>query len=63
VTFAVVRSRPAAFSLATVTERHYGWKLGAPVPAGRGNRRPRIEANRHNLSDIIAAALGGRAAR
>jgi membrane-associated phospholipid phosphatase len=50
----------AAFSLATVTERHYGWKLGAPVyllAAGIGVSR--IEANRHNLSDIIAgAALG-----
>lgn len=50
----------AAFSLATVAERHYGWRVGVPgylLAAGIGLSR--VESNRHNLSDVVAgAALG-----
>jgi membrane-associated phospholipid phosphatase len=50
----------AAFSLATVTERHFGWKLGAPaylLAAGIGYSR--MEYNKHNLSDVLAGATLG----
>ncbi len=50
----------SAFALATVVDRHYGWKAGVPsylVAAGIGLSR--VESNRHYLSDVIAgAALG-----
>jgi membrane-associated phospholipid phosphatase len=50
----------AAFALATVAERHYGWKAGVPaylLAAGIGASR--IESNKHYLSDVVAgAALG-----
>ena len=50
----------SAFALATVAERHYGWKVGVPayvVAAGIGLSR--VESNRHYLSDVIAGgALG-----
>jgi len=50
----------SAFALATVAERHYGWRVGVPaylVAAGIGLSR--VESNRHYLSDVIAGgALG-----
>jgi membrane-associated phospholipid phosphatase len=49
-----------AFALATVTERHYGWKAGLPAYAlAAGIGLSRIESSRHHLSDVLAgAALG-----
>ncbi len=50
----------AAFSLATVTERHYGWKAGLPAYAAAAFiGYSRIERNRHNLSDVLAGATLG----
>jgi membrane-associated phospholipid phosphatase len=49
-----------AFALATVAERHYGWKAGAPaygLAACIGLSR--IESNRHHLSDVVAGAMIG----
>jgi membrane-associated phospholipid phosphatase len=49
-----------AFSLATVAERHYGWKVGVPAYAAAvfiGYSR--IESNRHYLSDVLAGATLG----
>ena len=49
-----------AFSLATVAEKHYGWKVGLPAYAAAvfiGYSR--IERNRHNLSDVLAGATLG----
>lgn len=49
-----------AFSLATVTERHYGWKAGIPAYAiATFIGYSRIERNRHHLSDVIAGATLG----
>jgi membrane-associated phospholipid phosphatase len=50
----------AAFSLATVAEHHYGWKVGVPAFAlASCIGLTRIESNKHNLSDVVAgAALG-----
>ncbi len=49
-----------AFALATVAEKHYGWKVGLPaylVASAVGVSR--IENDRHHLSDVLAgAALG-----
>ena len=50
----------SAFALATVAERHYGWKAGLPaylLAAGIGASR--IESNKHYLSDVIAGAAIG----
>jgi membrane-associated phospholipid phosphatase len=50
----------AAFALATVTEHHFGWKLGVPayvLAAGIGYSR--MENNKHNLSDVLAGATLG----
>jgi len=49
-----------AFTLATVAEHHYGWKVGVPAYAlASCIGLTRIESNRHNLSDIIAGATVG----
>jgi len=49
-----------AFALATVTQRHYGWKAGLPAYAlAAGIGLSRIESNRHHLSDVIAGATLG----
>jgi membrane-associated phospholipid phosphatase len=50
----------SAFALATVAERHYGWKVGVPsylVASAIGLSR--IESNRHYLSDVLAGATLG----
>lgn len=49
-----------AFALATVAERHYGWKAGVPaylLAAGIGLSR--VESDRHHLSDVLAGATLG----
>jgi membrane-associated phospholipid phosphatase len=49
-----------AFTLATVAEHHYGWKVGVPAYAlASCIGLTRIESNRHNLSDVIAGATLG----
>jgi membrane-associated phospholipid phosphatase len=50
----------AAFTLATVAEHHYGWKVGIPAYAAASCiGLSRIESSKHNLSDVVAgAALG-----
>ena len=50
----------SAFSLATVAERHYGWKVGVPaylLASGIGISR--IEKDKHYLSDVLAGATLG----
>jgi len=50
----------AAFSLATVAEHHYGWKVGVPAYLlASGIGLSRIESNKHNLSDVLAGATIG----
>ena len=50
----------AAFTLATVAEHHYGWKVGVPAYLlASGIGLTRIESNRHNLSDVLAGATIG----
>ncbi len=50
----------SAFSLATVAEHHYGWKVGVPAFAlASCIGLTRIESNRHNLSDVLAGATLG----
>ncbi len=49
-----------AFSLATVAEQHFGWRVGVPaylVASGIGLSR--VESNKHYLSDVIAGATLG----
>ena len=49
-----------AFTLATVVERHYGWKLGVPayaVAAAMGYSR--LVQDKHHLSDVVAGATLG----
>jgi membrane-associated phospholipid phosphatase len=49
-----------AFSLATVAQKHYGWKVGAPLYAlASGIGLSRIESDRHHLSDVLAGATLG----
>jgi membrane-associated phospholipid phosphatase len=49
-----------AFALATVAERHWGWKAGLPAYAlAAGIGVSRIESNKHYLSDVIAGATLG----
>jgi membrane-associated phospholipid phosphatase len=49
-----------AFSLATVAEQHYGWKVGVPAYAlASCIGLTRVEQNRHYLSDVIAGATLG----
>jgi membrane-associated phospholipid phosphatase len=49
-----------AFSLATVANQHYGWKIGVPaylLASGIGFAR--IENDKHYLSDVLAGATLG----
>jgi membrane-associated phospholipid phosphatase len=49
-----------AFALATVAERHWGWKAAVPAYAlAAGIGVSRIESNKHYLSDVIAGATIG----
>ena len=49
-----------AFALATVAERHYGWKVGVPAYAlASAIAVSRVQRDKHYLSDVVAgAALG-----
>ena len=49
-----------SFALATVAERHYGWKVGLPAYLLAGLvGASRLEQDKHYLSDVVAgAALG-----
>ena len=49
-----------AFTLATVVQRHYGWKIGAPAYALAGLVGvSRLQQNKHYLSDVVmGGALG-----
>ncbi len=50
----------AAFSLATVAEHHYGWKVGVPAYLlASGIGLSRVESSKHNLSDVLAGATIG----
>jgi membrane-associated phospholipid phosphatase len=50
----------AAFTLATVAGRHYGWKVGVPAYLlASGIGLSRIETNKHYLSDVLAGAAIG----
>jgi membrane-associated phospholipid phosphatase len=50
----------SAFSLATVAERHYGWKVGVPAYLlASGIGLSRIEKDKHYLSDVLAGATLG----
>ncbi len=49
-----------AFSIASIANHHYGWKVGAPMYAlAAGIGLSRIEHDRHHLSDVIAGATIG----
>jgi len=49
-----------AFSLASVANHHYGWKVGVPMYAlAAGIGLSRVEQDRHHLSDVIAGATLG----
>ena len=48
------------FSLATVAEQHFGWKVGLPAYAlASAVGLSRIESNKHYLSDVLAGATLG----
>ena len=49
-----------AFAMATVAERHYGWKIGVPAYVLAGFMgASRMQQDKHWLSDVVAgAALG-----
>jgi membrane-associated phospholipid phosphatase len=50
----------AAFTLATVADHHYGWKVGVPAYVlASGIGLSRVEKNKHYLSDVIAGATIG----
>ena len=50
----------SAFALATVAQKHYGWKAGVPSYLGASAIGfSRIERNRHYLSDVLAGATIG----
>jgi membrane-associated phospholipid phosphatase len=50
----------SAFSLATVANRHYGWKVGVPAYVlASGIGLSRIEKDKHYLSDVLAGATLG----
>jgi membrane-associated phospholipid phosphatase len=50
----------SAFALATVAQKHYGWKVGVPsYLAASAIGFSRIERNRHYLSDVLAGATLG----
>jgi membrane-associated phospholipid phosphatase len=49
-----------AFALATVAERHYGWKIGVPAYLLAGLvGASRLEQDKHYLSDVVAGATLG----
>ena len=49
-----------AFSLATVANHHYGWKVGVPAYVlASGIGLSRIEKDKHYLSDVLAGATIG----
>lgn len=49
-----------AFASATVLQRHYGWKIGAPAYALAGYvAASRLSDNRHYLSDVVFGATIG----
>ena len=49
-----------AFALATVAERHYGWKAGVPAYVLAGAVAvSRLQRNKHYLSDVLAGATLG----
>ena len=49
-----------AFALATVTQRHYGWKVGAPAYAVAALvGASRLYQDKHYLSDVVARATLG----
>lgn len=48
------------FALASVADRHYGWKVGLPAYAlAAGIGLSRVESNKHYLSDVVAGATLG----
>jgi membrane-associated phospholipid phosphatase len=50
----------SAFALATVAQKHYGWKVGVPsYVAASAIGFSRIESNKHYLSDVLAGATLG----
>jgi membrane-associated phospholipid phosphatase len=50
----------ATFTLAVIAQKHYGWKLGAPMYAFAGFvSYSRLEKNVHWLSDVLAGATLG----
>jgi membrane-associated phospholipid phosphatase len=50
----------ATFTLAVIAQKHYGWKLGAPMYAFAGFvGYSRLEKNVHWLSDVLAGATLG----
>jgi membrane-associated phospholipid phosphatase len=49
-----------AFALASVAERHYGWKAGAPAyVAAAAIGASRLVEDKHYLSDVVAGATVG----
>jgi membrane-associated phospholipid phosphatase len=49
-----------AFALATVAERHYGWKAGVPAYAlASAVAVSRLQRNKHYLTDVMAGATLG----
>jgi membrane-associated phospholipid phosphatase len=49
-----------AFVMATVLERHYGWKAGVPAYAlASAVAISRLQRNKHYLSDVVAGATLG----
>jgi membrane-associated phospholipid phosphatase len=49
-----------AFALATVAERHYGWKIGVPAYVIAGVvGASRIQQDKHYVSDVVAGATLG----
>jgi membrane-associated phospholipid phosphatase len=50
----------SAFALATVAERHYGWKVGVPAYAfAAAMGYSRLLRDKHYLSDVVAGATLG----
>jgi membrane-associated phospholipid phosphatase len=49
-----------AFAMATVAERHYGWKVGVPAYLVAGLMgASRLHQDKHWLSDVVAGATLG----
>ena len=49
-----------AFTIATVVERHYGWKLGVPAYVIAGVvGASRVQQDKHYVSDVVAGATLG----